>query len=71
MGWFSDKKDKTIGTPEARRNLKGKRATLERVSNEEVAKNGGQPIREETQAYQQANRDVIDAEQKLPFWGRW
>lgn len=63
--------DKVIGTEADRKKLKAARDNLEKVCADEVKKNGGKPLSDETPAYVKANKAVIAAEKALPFWGRW
>lgn len=65
------KADKVIGDKKAREELKAARKNLERVSSREHAKNNNKPFSDDNPEYLKANKAVIDAEKKVPFWGRW
>ncbi|MFD9950880.1 hypothetical protein ACFWYW_59160 [Nonomuraea sp. NPDC059023] len=71
MGLFSNARNRAVGTRAARRDLKNARQNLEETSDREAAKSGGKPIRDDNANYNKANREVLDAEKKVPFWGRW
>ncbi|WP_084965241.1 hypothetical protein [Thermoactinospora rubra] len=62
---------KIIGSKADRDKLKAARRNLQRVSDEEVRKNGGQPISDDNERYRKANKAVLDAERNVPFLGRW
>lgn len=67
MGWFSDKKDKAIGTPE---NRKARKKALKALhDNQERDEAAG--VNEETPEYLRLNKAANDAEANVPFWGRW
>lgn len=67
MGWFSNAKDKTVGTPEARKERKKALDALH--ANQERDEKAG--VREETAEYLRLNKTANDADEKVPFWGRW
>lgn len=74
MGWFSNKKDKTVGTPDARKERKEALAALNKNYEEELKQaraRGKEYIEEETPEYTRLNRAANDADAKVPFWGRW